>query len=260
MARRLYGGAAGRSMRGFPSARALAALACLLAVSFAVPCAADTAEITQFSAGTAGGPLPAPWAIMRINERKLLTRYDLVEDDGKVVLHARADKSASGLVHNTRVDLNATPVLTWRWKADAPVANADPLTASREDAPLRVVMEFEGDRSKLPLTDRAVDGFSEKIAGRPLPYATLMYIFAEKIPIGTIVPNPHTRRIQMVVVDNGAGVRKWNTVTRNVRDDFRRAFGEAPGAVTAIGVLTDTDNTASSVEAWYGDMRFSAQQ
>ena len=140
------------------------------------------------------------------------------------------------------------------------MANADPNSASREDSPLRIVMEFEGDRSKLPLADRAVDGFSEKIAGRPLPYATLMYIFAEKIPVGTIVPNPHTRRIQMVVVDNGAGLRKWTTLSRNVREDFKRAFGEEPGVVTAIGVLTDTDNTGGSVEAWYGDMRFSAQQ
>jgi hypothetical protein len=196
---------------------------------------------------------------MRINERKILTRYDLVDDAGKVVLHARAEKAASGLVHNTRVNLATTPTLTWRWKTDAPVDGADPRVGSREDAPVRVVLEFEGDRSKLPFADRAVDGFSERVAGRPLPYATLMYIFAENIPIGTVVPNPHTRRIQMVVVDNGAGVRAWNTLTRNVRDDYKRAFGEEPGAVTAIGVLTDTDNTGGTVESWYGDMRFSGQ-
>jgi len=65
-----------------------------------------------------------------------------------------------------------------------------------------------------------------------------------------------------VVVDPGmcgAGVRAWNTLTRNVRDDYKRAFGEEPGAVTAIGVLTDTDNTGGTVESWYGDMRFSGQ-
>jgi len=258
MARRLYGRAAGaRAQRSLRAAAS--ALACFGALALALPCTAQTAEITPFSTGSVGGPLPAPWMPMRINERKLLTRYDLVDDGDKVVLHARADKSASGLVHNTRVNLAATPMLSWRWKTAAPVADADPHTGSREDAPLRIVLEFEGDRSKLPLTDRAVDGFSEKVAGRPLPYATLMYIFAENIPVGTIVPNPHTRRIQMVVVDNGAGVRAWNSVSRNVREDFKRAFGEEAGAVTAIGVLTDTDNTGGSVEAWYGDMRFSAQ-
>jgi hypothetical protein len=41
-----------------------------------------------------------------------------------------------------------------------------------------------------------------------------------------------------------------------VRADFRRAFGEEPGALLAVGVLTDTDNTDGHAEAWYGDIRF----
>ena len=35
-------------------------------------------------------------------------------------------------------------------------------------------------------------------------------------------------------------------------EDFQRAFGEAPGPLTSIALMTDTDNTASSAEAWYG--------
>jgi hypothetical protein len=75
--------------------------------------------------------------------------------------------------------------------------------------------------------------------------------------VGTVLPNPHTRRIQMIVAANGdAGVNAWQTITRNVRDDFIGAFGEEPGMLTAVGVLTDTDNTESHAEAWYGDIRF----
>ena len=33
-------------------------------------------------------------------------------------------------------------------------------------------------------------------------------------------------------------------------------FGEEPGRMTEVGVLTDTDNTGASVEAWYGDIEF----
>jgi len=35
-----------------------------------------------------------------------------------------------------------------------------------------------------------------------------------------------------------------------------RAFGEEPGTLTAVGVLTDSDNTDGHAEAWYGDIRF----
>jgi hypothetical protein len=36
--------------------------------------------------------------------------------------------------------------------------------------------------------------------------------------------------------------------------DYRRAFGEAPGRLIGIAVMTDSDNTASSTEAHYGDL------
>ena len=265
MARGLY-----RRTRAFACTRGRAWRAATLAVALvvgglaALPAAAQTSAesgvVVPFSGAGAGGAIPAPWGPVKINDRKIPTRYDLVVDSGTVVLHARADKSASGLGQPVRVNLAATPWLSWRWKVDGPVPDADPSSAAREDAPARIVMEFEGDKAKLGLSDRATDNLSEKLSGRPLPYATLMYIFAEKAAIGTVIPNPHTKRIQMIVVDNGAGVRKWNTFARNVREDYRRAFGEEPQALVKIGVLTDADNTGSSAEAWYGDLRFAAEK
>jgi len=261
MARGLYrralglGGGRGRVL---PFALGVACL--VLAIgSAAAQAPAGPVAIVSFSTGTPGAALPAPWAPVKINDRKILTRYDLVADGDTVVLHARADKAASGLGQPVRANLAAAPWLSWRWKVDAPIANADPTAASREDAPARIVLEFDGDRKKLGLSDRAVDNLSEQLSGRPLPYATLMYIFAERVPIGTIIPNPHTKRIQMIVVDNGAGVRAWNTISRNVREDYRRAFGEDAQTLLTVGVLTDTDNTGGTAEAWYGDLRLSAQ-
>jgi hypothetical protein len=258
MARGLYR----RAASGVPRRRRRIAASALFALAFlAAASGARGAEgpITPFSEATAGATVPAPWGPVKINDRKIPTRYDLVTDDGVVVLHARADKAASGLGQKVRVDLKETPWLTWRWKVDAPVSGADPSAASREDAPARIVMEFDGDKSKLGLADRAADNLSAQLSGRPLPYATLMYIFAENVPVGTVIPNPHTKRIQMIVVDNGAGVRKWNAFSRNVRDDYRKAFREEPQALVTIGVLTDADNTGTSAEAWYGDLKLSAQ-
>ena len=57
-----------------------------------------------------------------------------------------------------------------------------------------------------------------------------------------------------VVVDSGtADLGKWMTVTRNLRDDFTKAFGWSPDRnVGGIGFMTDSDNTRSSAEAYYG--------
>jgi hypothetical protein len=46
------------------------------------------------------------------------------------------------------------PSLSWHWKADALVPGADNRDKKREDAPLRVIVAFDGDRSTLPDASR----------------------------------------------------------------------------------------------------------
>ena len=122
---------------------------------------------------------------------------------------------------------------------------------------MRLVLEFDGDKSKLSLGDRATLATSKALSGRELPHSTLMYIWSNKEPVGKVVRNPHTQRVQMVVASSGpAGVGAWQTLSRNAVEDFRRAFNEEPGKLVGVAVLTDTDNTGEKVEAWYGDIRF----
>jgi hypothetical protein len=84
-----------------------------------------------------------------------------------------------------------------------------------------------------------------------------MYVWSNKEPVGKVVPNPRSTRVQMIVASSGAaGVGAWQTLTRNAVDDYRKAFNEDPGRLTGVAVLTDTDNTGESVEAWYGDIVF----
>jgi hypothetical protein len=178
-------------------------------------------------------------------------------DGDHPVLHAVADSAASALAFPLHGDLGAKPLLAWRWKIAAPIPDADPAVAGQEDSPAHIVLEFDGDVRRLPLLDRGIYGIAQRVAGRVLPYATLMYIYANDLPVGSVVPNPRTRRIQMIVAASGTSqAGAWQSQTRNVRDDFRRAFGEEPGPLVAIGVLTDSDNTHSHAEAWYGDLRF----
>jgi hypothetical protein len=223
--------------------------------------AQDATPVVKFSSAKAGTAIPAPWGPVKINDRKTPTRYELVDDGGTVVLHAVADKSASMLGQAVNASVQATPWLRWRWKIEAPIAGADNTVGQKEDSPARVILEFDGDVSKLPLSDRTVNKVSEQLSGRPLPYATLMYIYANKTPVGTFVPNPHTKRVQMIVVATGDNsVNAWQSFSRNVREDYKKAFNEEPGKLLSLGVMTDTDNTGEKSQAWYGDLTLSAQQ
>jgi len=209
-----------------------------------------------FSGNKPGAGLPRGWEPVKLTDRKRPTQYNLVEDAGVVVLHANAIGAASGLAQFARFDVHSAPVVEWRWKVGSLIEGADNRVGAKEDSPVRLMFAFDGDKSRLPMGQRAVFYMTEKLSGRELPYALLQYVWANTIPVGTVLENPYTRRVRMLVVASGAdGVGRWQSLSRNLRDDFRHAFQEEPGLLTGIGVLTDTDNTGGSVEAWYGDIR-----
>jgi hypothetical protein len=213
--------------------------------------------VTPFSAAKPGTALPGGWQSLSFGALKNPTQFTFVDDAGGVVLHARAVKAASGLIHPVKFDVKAAPFVQFRWKVANLIDGADNGVASKEDAPVRITLGFDGDKGKLTLGEKASSLVAKQATGRELPYAQLVYVWANAAPVGTVIANPHTRRVQMVVAASGrADVGKWITVTRNVVEDFRKAFGEDPGLLTDVGVLTDTDNTGASVEAWYGDIRF----
>lgn len=234
------------------------ALAVLLA-SAVVQAQAPAQPVAPFSTARPGTTLPQGWESRRITEQKRPTVYELVDDNGAVVLRARAEAAATGLGYPVSFDLRATPIVEWRWKISRLIPNADNKTALREDAPVRLVFEFDGDKSKLSLTERTGLAFAQSNSGREAPYATMMYIWSNTYPVDDVFPNPRTGRVQMVVASSGSqGVGAWQTLRRNVYEDYKRAFREEPGRLKAVGVLTDTDNTGETVDAWYGDIRFVA--
>lgn len=213
--------------------------------------------VAAFSLAQPDGDLPGAWRPWRLSKLKKLTAYRLVEYNGSVVVKAISASSASGLLHPLDIDPRSLPILQWRWKVPQLIAGADNGRRAAEDAPVRVVLFFDGDHDALPLEERAFFDRIRALTGQPLPYATLMYIWENKARAGSIIPNPHTGRIQMVVAESGpARTGTWKLEMQNVYEDFKRAFGEEPGRVKAIGIMTDTDNTGQSVEAYYGDIAF----
>ncbi len=237
----------------------------LIAAALAANAFAQTPErmdsaplVAPFSTAKPGAPLPPGWVPFIIASGKRPTEYRLVEDQGQTVLQAKAEGAASALSSAVKFDVRAAPTIEWRWKVANLIEGADNSVAGKEDSPARVVLGFDGDRSKFTILERAGAAVSKNANnGRDLPVSQLIYIWSNHAAVGTIIPNPRTKRVQMVVASSGAaGVGKWQVLSRNVLEDFRRAFGEEPGMLTDVGVLTDTDNTQSSAEAWYGDIRF----
>ena len=134
--------------------------------------------------------------------------------------------------------------------------HADVGAAEHDDCPARLILGFDGDHTRLPLRERLLFDQVELFTGHRLPFATLMYVWdGGRHAVESVHRNHRSSRIQYLTVESGATrAGRWLHYQRDVVADYRRVFGEAPGRITGVGVLTDADALKLQLEAWYGDI------
>lgn len=169
------------------------------------------------------------------------THYAVSNTDGRTALHANSTASASGLFRKVSVDLNKTPILHWSWKVNNVLTGADERTRAGDDYPARVYVVFSSGAAFW--RTRAIN-----------------YVWSNKQPINSQWRNAFTGNAQMIAVQSGSEqVGQWVEEHRDVLADYRSVYNKEPGKVDAVAIMTDTDNTGTTVSAWYGDIWFSAK-
>lgn len=169
------------------------------------------------------------------------TAYQLVKQDDGWLLMATSKVTASGLYKKQSVDLTKTPYLNWTWKVDNVLDGVDERTKAGDDYPARIYVVFSG--GLLFWKTRA-----------------LSYVWSSNQPVNSAWPNAFTANTHMVAARSGtAKLGITLQEKRNVREDFRRHFGEDVTEADAIAIMTDTDNSGLAATAHYGNIYFSSQ-
>ena len=217
----------------------------------------ESVEVAAFSRSRPGR-VGAPWEPFLVVRGNALTEYELVEVDGTVVLSARAEDGGSGLYRKIRIDLRRHPVIEFRWRVPAREEGETPLQAAARASPvMRTSLAFHGDVAKLDFEDRAKLRLAKMLTVNGLPYASLLYVWKLNEALDTVQHSPHTDRVRYIVAENSARrTGEWVVIRRNVLEDYRRAFGEEPGDVLAVGLMTDPGDDGSRRRGYYGDITF----
>jgi hypothetical protein len=184
---------------------------------------------------------------------KRSTRYTPQWLEGQPVVHADADESASLYRRALRVPSTELNKVRFSWRVPALIPMADLRDRDAADSPVRVVLAFDGDLSRLLAKERLMFELAHAVIGEAPPYASLMYVWDNEAPVESVISGGRSARVRKIVVDSGtsqAGV--WRFHERSIVNDFRRAFGEEPGALIGVALMTDTDNTRTRTQAWYG--------
>lgn len=214
-------------------------------------------EIAAFSAATPGGPWPDGWKPLTFPKIPQHTHYSVVRDGQRSVVKAASQASSSGLTREVRIDPKEYPIIQWQWKVTNVLKAGDVAKKEGDDYPSRIYVTFQYDSQKVGLFGKAKYEAAKLIYGQYPPLGAINYIWESRAPVGTAVPNPFTDRVQMIVVESGSTkLNTWISEERNVYEDYKRAFGEEPPMISGVAIMTDTDNTGESAEAYYGDIAF----
>jgi len=226
----------------------------------AVARAVEEPTIVAFSSATLGAP-PNPWRFTTL-PRKTATRYTVAELDGLRALKVEADRSYGNLVHPLQLHPSDSATLTWRWRVDQLVEDADLKTKAGDDAAAKLCVLFDLPLDKLSFAERTTLRLARAALGEELPTQTLCYVWDNQLPPGTRLINAFTRRIRFIVLESGtAKLSQWVSERRDVVADYRGLFGdESRGVVPdiiGVAVTADADNTRGRGLAYFGDITLS---
>jgi hypothetical protein len=223
-------------MRGRSSVRIVALVGALVA---SAAMAADVVVIEDWSAAPVGHKgVPPDWAKQGWGH----PAYDftVIEQDGQRVLHLKSAGDSSNANKDLRgtVRIAETPVLEWTWKVVALPKGADARRAETDDEAAQLYVVW-------PRFPQAV---RSQIIG---------YIWDTKAPTGSIIKSKKSGTVTYVVVRSGsADLGKWITERRNIREDFKRIYGEEPDDPGGVSFGIDSDDVKGTAESYLGRILF----
>lgn len=167
------------------------------------------------------------------------TVYQTAAVGGFSCLQAKAHNSASGLFREIKIDLNKTPILNWQWYVEQTFTGIDENSKSGDDYPARVYVVISG--GLFFWRTRALN-----------------YVWASAKPKGADWPNAYTGNAVMLAVQSGPEhTQQWLTERRNVLADIKTYLGIDASEVSAVAIMTDTDNSKQDASACYRELYFS---
>jgi hypothetical protein len=206
----------------------------LLALAVSVLSGAPLALLVFDTHFAAPGHLPDGW---RLRANRGTPEVTVINEGAEHVLHLRSRASSFALERGLDVDPAQLPVLSWRWKVAELPRGGDFRHYATDDQAAQVIVAF-GDRKVLTyLWDTsAPQGTAQSATGVPL-----LHIFA------------------FVCRSGASEANQWITETRNLAQDFQRAYGHFPKEhVKGIRLQINSQHTGTGAESYFGEVGFRA--
>ena len=213
------------------AARALIVLLLAAAPSVGRAWAAECVVVDDFSRGKVGD-FPVDWKPRKEEGRPI---YAIREEAGRRFLHAVSRGIGIQAGREVSWDLDAYPILAWSWRAVEFPKGSDERKSSTNDSVVSVYALFPGPMGTVK---------------------SVKYVWSRVVPVGTRLTSS-AGSTQVRVLRSGTDqAGQWLEEQADVREDYRKLFGvDKPPKPAGIAVLTDSDDTKSSAQGDYANLR-----
>ena len=169
--------------------------------------------------------------------------YTLMKYGGEGYVKALSEEACSALYYRLWFSLKDYPSLKWKWSVlQFPDKTMAQTAEDKDDYAARVYVIF-------PFLSFSSSKFLE-------------YVWAEDIPVGTVIDSPAGDNVKILVVRSGRmkeGV--WAAESRNVYEDYKMAFGREPNRKAgAVAIMCDADSTKTIAESLFDEIAIETEK
>ena len=178
---------------------------------------------------------------LKVKKVKGETTWTLGSNTKGNFIKAEAEGKGSGLGKEIKINLLKTPFINITWKVEKDLSGIVENTKKGHDYAARVfVIKKTG---STPLSNRAIN-----------------YVFSSNNDVGENWPSPYTKKsIDYVLSSTKNNLNIWVTVKANVKEDFMRLLGIDVSNISAVAIMTDTDNSKLKAISYYQNIYFSEE-
>ena len=178
---------------------------------------------------------------LKVKKVKGETTWTLGSNTKGNFIKAEAEGKGSGLGKEIKINLLKTPFINITWKVEKDLSGIVENTKKGHDYAARVfVIKKTG---STPLSNRAIN-----------------YVFSSNNDVGENWPSPYTKKsIDYVLSSTKDNLNVWVTVKANVKEDFMRLLGIDVSNISAVAIMTDTDNSKLKAISYYQNIYFSEE-
>ena len=178
---------------------------------------------------------------LQVKKVKGETTWVLGTNENGNFIKAEAEGKGSGLGKELAIDLAKTPFINITWKVEKDLSGIVENSKKGHDYAARVfVIKKTGSTA---LSNRAIN-----------------YVFSSNNSIDDNWPSPYTKKsIDYVLSTTKNGFNEWVTVKANVKEHFKKFHNLDVETLSAVAIMTDTDNSKLKATSYYQNIYFSSE-